>query len=904
MLIIDVLPHDFPKRKLIIKGFEDYSIEEFLYHFDQLSKNGGNINFAYQQAIDYIKENFNPANPSQANISKTQTHSMPTEIEIKLKQIPIDELKLYYPKKTLDGVIPKLSSLGFNTIADLYQKPICLKRKNDIKLGNDIKKIVVENYDIIIKNWDEASQIIELPSKKSNNPIEDALIELSQIAQNRLNQLRRWDDIKETTCTRMHLAFVEKNSLDEIAKKIGRSKESVRQTIMDDILKPFLSGNLLFNNIKLKQDIIEKLNQLKSDYIFKEDYLATNLIGEDISENVSKVLGIDFIDIIEGVKFTIPIDTKITYNKVLSITLNELRDAIEFKNASTIFEKVINHEELSHLDFDSQFINNILLCEKIVRLKDDKVQIHEHLLSTNEQRIARIIYDINIPVTREKVLEIYKSKYGINITTGFSILDKYGIKNTKSNLWEYVGDAIENIAKLEPIEQRVAEYAKNIKCFHFNDLIKWLTEQNYIISTESTIRTYITNVCTPSNNDNNLFCHKDFTGEFPQYKWREIPRDGLSNWILTQLNTMYIDSNSESLKMSDIIKYIEDKSTNTEYNHRIRERIKFVINAYSGEDFPFLIRDEYVLKNLLVHQNTNFDIIGFRGRNLPYYSQIRALASNALKHTEDGRLKLVDFIKMVNDSGFDKTLNRKTIINAIESTRLPNCNVILKTYDNIKYLENIQPISNDEVSTEPNYIVAPSNEDINIIKVVENNQLTERSNIIYRQPIDWDKLTHALNLELSYYNNWFQNECDHDVSYGVDLFISYIKQSNNNNLNHTLPRNLFEYWYAHIDNYDRSTYLSNISIFYEALLTDIQRRKGYDVPKSGLYEISMNFPYLRNAYTLDFREAKGFAKIFKNLSYQRNKYAHGNAVELSARGIAQSIADFIALYVFTIVKYA
>ena len=87
-------------------------------------------------------------------------------------------------------------------------------------------------------------------------------------------------------------------------------------------------------------------------------------------------------------------------------------------------------------------------------------------------------------------------------------------------------------------------------------------------------------------------------------------------------------------------------------------------------------------------------------------------------------------------------------------------------------------------------------------------------------------------------------------------------------------------------------------------MSDILLRKGHNFVKNGLGEIATYFPYFKNALSIDIRDAKGFSRIFKTLLYQRNKYAHGNAVELSSRGIAQYIADFIALYVFTLLKYA
>ena len=897
MQITEFLPFDFPNRSLVLKGFENYSVEEYLDHFKSLVDKGVKVNMAYQRTIDYIIANW-PLCLSKA-IDKPLD-----EVEVKLREIPVGELKQYYEKKPLDGIIPKLENLGVCTLADLYRKPLPLGRKKDIELGGALKKIVQENYEVLVRDWEEVSQVIELPTKSSNNVITDALIELTQRVIKRQNQLRHWEGIDEKWNKVLYLTFIEGLNVREIANRMGyKHSESPRKILMNDILKPLFAGETLFENIKLRNDLIEKLSLVKSKYIFQQESSVVEFLRSEIRDEVAKVIGIDFVNVTDDIRFVIPIDSKRVYDKVVSVVLDRLRNEIGCKDSQVLFEQIIKSNELLEVDYDQQFIRNLLSCKSIVDITDKGVQIHECLLATNEQRIARIIYDVKQPITRENTLEIYKAKYGIDITTGLHTLGKFNIKNTHSIFWEYVEGGQEQFVKLEPLETRVVEFATARKIFLFDELLDWLSGQSYTIPSKATIRTYITNVCVPSNKNGNLFCHKDFVQEYSQYSWRETNRDGLTNWVLNQLNEMFNQQGKDLIKIIDAVDYIEDASLTSEYNSRIRQRAKAIIMKYSGEKWPFLIEDDCIKKNNAIYQETDFDIIGFKGENVPYYSQIRALASNFLKHTEDGRFALAEFIKVVNDSGFDKEISRKTIISAINSTRFPDCNVRLRSYENTVYLENIHPVI-DTVSSEPSYKVVASSLNVDGSEVIESNQLTERSNVTYRQAIDWDKFVAAINLELQFYNNWLEEECNCSISDGIKMFISYIKQSTNSNLNQTLPRNLYEYWYAHIDNYDRCTYLTNISIFYEAILTEILNRRGLCISKKGLVDLAKYFPYLENANNIEYRDSRGFARIFKNLHYQRNKYAHGNAVELSARGIAQSIADFLALYVFTIVKYA
>ncbi len=870
MLITDFLPLDFPRRNLIVKGFERYSVEEFLSHFESITENGGRINTAYQNAIDYIKKRISTETSSE-NVDSNEHLS---EIEMKLNKIPIKELKLYYRKKSLDGIIPKLSSIGIKTLADLYRKPVSLSRKNDIELGRTLKEFVSENYNILINDWEESSQIIELPTHPSDNLINDALSEMTRRTLDRQNQLRQWKGIDDRRNILMQLAFIEGLSIRGIANELQFSSfERPRQILMDDILKPFLAGNILFENLKLRNDIVERLSLIKSQYLFKEESHAIDFLGGIISEEVAKVIGIDFVNITDNVRFIIPIDTKRIYNDVVKVVFSELRNAIEFKSPDKLAKRILSSKNLPKKDFESQFVYNLLSCKAIVNINEDGVQIHEALLGSNEQRLSRIIYEINTPITREKVLEIYKTKYGTEISTGFNVLEKYGIKNTKSNLWEYLGDSINEISKLAPIEEKVAEYASTHKCFLFNDLISWLYNQGYIISTKASIRTYVTNVCTPSNHDKDLFCHKDFTDEFPQHSWRETHRDGMSNWILNELNNIFNETNAESLNMAETINIIEKASINTEYNYRIRQRAKAVITTYSGENNPFIIDNDYIYKNSIVYPTTNFEIIGLKGKNMPYFSQIRALASNALKHTNEGKLPLVDFIKMVNESGFDKKLTRRTIISAIETTRLPKCNITLKSHNNIIYLEYIQPPT--------------------------------PQNISYSKPINWEQLSQALKVALNSYDNMLKEECGRNISYGVDLFISHLKQSTNSILNDRLPRIISEYWDCHVDEYDKLTCLSKIAIIYQTLLVDILNSKGYNMAQNSFDGITQFFAFFNDAAAvINIHKTNGFARIFKNISFLRHSYTHGQALNITSSEISQYITDSLALYVFTITKHA
>ena len=125
----------------------------------------------------------------------------------------------------------------------------------------------------------------------------------------------------------------------------------------------------------------------------------------------------------------------------------------------------------------------------------------------------------------------------------------------------------------------------------------------------------------------------------------------------------------------------------------------------------------------------------------------------------------------------------------------------------------------------------------------------------------------------------------------------------NNNLNKKLPQNLYEYWFASTDSYDRSTYLTNLALFFEALLAEIYyQQHGIKLRKKGLSDWAEEFDGLPQKL-LYSRDNKGFDRIASDLHYVRNKIAHGDDVELSSWETAKTITDYVALYVYVIASY-
>ena len=168
--------------------------------------------------------------------------------------------------------------------------------------------------------------------------------------------------------------------------------------------------------------------------------------------------------------------------------------------------------------------------------------------------------------------------------------------------------------------------------------------------------------------------------------------------------------------------------------------------------------------------------------------------------------------------------------------------------------------------------------------------------------IDWDKMLSRMKRELEFYirPSWFGISFDLDKA--LHDFKMLMTTSHNKNLSTTIPHDLYAYWFCATDEHDRNRYFSDLARCYEALLREIYNSV-YTIPMkkvNGLNELSMlYFPKIYEALNSP-ETSYGFRRILRDLNYKRNRLAHGDYVELSSVLEAQTITNYIALYVFTI----
>lgn len=171
--------------------------------------------------------------------------------------------------------------------------------------------------------------------------------------------------------------------------------------------------------------------------------------------------------------------------------------------------------------------------------------------------------------------------------------------------------------------------------------------------------------------------------------------------------------------------------------------------------------------------------------------------------------------------------------------------------------------------------------------------------------MDWGTLKDVLKSELSFYQNWMAYE-GIDYNEAIEKFVQFIKGAGNVNLNKYIPHNLCRYWLSHTDKFDRSSYVNLLAAGFEGLLAEISlKNNGYRKSKNGLIDwLKDEYNHFLPLTTTHRDDAQGFDRIFIELKCCRNKFCHGGFAEMNSAYTNRSISNFVALYVYTVAKYA
>lgn len=881
-----------------LRDVADMEVSEYIAWFKEREAKNVKINKPYWDLYEKIKQNMPMIMAAQKAVPAIQPAKDPKQMM--LEQVPTEELKYYFSE--YNNIVDRLSAEGIKNLGQLYGLPLydISKIPNIGSAALDkiqtMKDTLVQDAQAIVNSWKEFQTIYELPSNYDRNlglsrNLKNALLEFAQIIEKNKNNKRyiansqQWKSFS-LLATILRKYYDEGKSDNQIAEEEGYTSQHINN-VRHDCVIDILSGGVFFKNYKLNQNILDLIASLKAECLFSTLDKFVSYSGSSDTDLLTD-LKCDIIQI-KDTTFLIPKDTKGIYEKVGKVIIKTLVENPLPTDKDVIYELIVNNDELSGINFDSIFVENVLACEELVDVfNNNLIQIKNQYLTYAGQRYARIIYEAGAKITTEEVRKRYEDIYKTVPSSGPNTAGVYGISCEGKKYWYYGEPKV-------PIQQKVTEFAENRKIFYYDDIEEEIINEGYTIP--QAFRVYITNVCAVDNKDKDHFCHKDYVDDYPHYSWRSPSRYGQINWILNEIKNILKERGS--IMIDVLVAEIEERSKSTEYRDATKWT-KYIATNYSGDDMPFNLFDGKISKNEPIFSETDFDIIALRGGKYAYYKQIRSIAANEVKKDESGRKSLMDIVSIVNEIT-DEQLNRNTILRAIkdEQHRFEPIDVEVINENGILYVQ----WTKKDIIPEPVYVVKPIDDKSDKEEILEVKEAEQRPAIRYRQSVNWQKLNLAMKRELSFYSSWMAYDSI-NINDAIDIFTDFLSDANNTNLSQRLPMDLYEYWFASTDSFDRSRYLNDLLIFFEAALKEIYiQQEDKEPPRTkGLADMALLFSGLPDML-LYSKDSKGFRRIAHDLSAKRNIVAHGDTLKLSSLETAKLITDYVALYVYIVAKY-
>ena len=881
-----------------LRDVADMEVSEYIAWFKEREAKNVRINKPYWDLYEKIKQNMPMIMAAQKAVPAIQPAKDPKQMM--LEQVPIEELKYYFPE--YNNIVDRLNAEGIKNLGQLYGLPLYdISKIPNIGLAaldkiQTMKDALVQDAQAIVNSWKEFQTIYELPSNYDRNlglsrNLKNALLEYAQIIEKNkknkryISNSQQWKSFSLLAST-LRKYYDEGKSDNQIAEEEGYTSQHINK-VRHDCVIDILSGGVFFKNYKLNQNLLDLIASLKEECLFSTLNKFVSYSGSSDTDLLTD-LKCDIIQI-KDTTFLIPKDTKGIYKAVGQVIIKTLVENPLPTDKDVIYELIVSNDELSDVNYDSIFVENVLACDELIDVfNNNLIQIKNQYLTYAGQRYARIIYEAGTKITTEDVRKRYEDIYKTDPSTGPNAAGIYGISCEGKKYWYYGEPKV-------PVQQKVTEFAEARKAFRYDDIEQEIINEGYTIP--QAFRVYITNVCAVDNKDRDHFCHKDYVDDYPQYSWRSPSRYGQINWILNEIKNILKERGS--IMIDVLVAEIEERSKSTEYRDATKWT-KYIATNYSGDDMPFNLFDGKISKNEPIFSETDFDTIALRGGKYAYYKQIRSIAANEVKKDESGKKSLMDIVSIVNEIT-DEPLNRNTILRAIkdEQHRFEPIDVEVINENGILYVQ----WTKRDIVPEPVYVVKLVDDKSDKEEILEVQETEQRPAIRYRQSINWQELNLAMKRELSFYNSWMAYDSI-NINDAIDIFTDFLSDANNNNLSQRLPMDLYEYWFASTDSFDRSRYLNDLLIFFEAALKEIYiQLENKEPPRTkGLADMALLFSGLPDML-LYSKDSKGFRRIAHDLSVKRNIVAHGDTLKLSSLETAKLITDYVALYVYIVAKY-
>ena len=547
-------------------------------------------------------------------------------------------------------------------------------------------------------------------------------------------------------------------------------------------------------------------------------------------------------------------------------------------------------------DFDQEIVEALLQqhtwVESAVVDGKDCYQLNYELLN-DYQKLGRIIYEKK-RITIDEIKEELERRGSNRASAIIKSLRMTSIKYSwvclagQNGVYEYNPDGQDRML----INEAIRMFAEEKVCFTWKDIYEFLSEAGYEKLVESSIRTYVTSICTPSKSNANLFCLQSRVDDYPHIGWKSKKQQGLCNWLLP-IVIQYLKTKGGKSDRKTVLDVLLAKNSQ---GFKLKNDITTYLYPYAKDGNGYFSINAGVISLTPRAWNLTQDEIekvGLRNRTPEYYMTTVSCIKSILQQTENGeslmsiiRDKCRELVSTLTDAAFYKIVD-KYLPEQISKYERDGKIFLRLVTEKIDYAPAYEV---DAVSSVRE--AAP--------KLVPSNAAREESVPGNRNPYSWDLIRRKMVSELAFYAR--QWDLDVTLEQSVDKFIAFMQsQKDSARLSVFVPQAMYEFWYCKNDNLDYYRYMMEIAISYEQVLAAICKENGLAVYANGLKDITDSIPEMRD--WLYCSPLDGFKRIFGKLKYTRNLLAHGKDVDDTLFLLIQRTIEFIALYIYTVARF-
>ncbi|MBP3844649.1 MAG: hypothetical protein J6E48_05900 [Prevotella sp.] len=716
----------------------------------------------------------------------------------------------------------------------------------------------------------------------------------------------------------LRMFFYEHLPYEEICNHISCTKEHVR----NNLIGKFIFGEQYVEDISLSEDFKKGVKELVSPLLYQVCDIAFEDNDIDTPEKAKFAAALSGYKLLDDVKewgkmMILTRDSYIAITRQHLISLKKaICEAIVPISLSALCDetKADFIKKHSPCDFNRQIIEQFVKSNPWIETDDEgRYYIKTAYLDSVYQRQGRIIYESGGLIHHNEVRAQYRSLYGEDYNTpGIQNSLSKRIQNDffpygRTGLWYYSEDGV----TLKPVNKVVAKFVDDNISFYWKDLVGVVGQlcrlnRNYSVRR---IRVEITNLCYVDSNDANHFVKKGEESNYSNFTWLK-GKQNRTNWAVNHTIEILNDAPNKEMKWEEFANIFKQDLQETGRPLKVLEDVKYKHSGTTDDRRIFIRENDTIKINEDVVQNDyngDLSLYGLYRKNPEFYNVIFSLAVTELRKRESHKMPLIDFINFAlerikgdgeSEGIIDATFIRKRFeINSELPKGLSRINENGSVYIKLNIDETVED-TKDDIQYE--IVSAPSTEkELAPQLVVSQNN---REAVSYTSIFNWEDVKTALQKDLTFYNRpeWYEGITSDRV---LNKFETVLAGSDNYNLNHIVPQIIYEFHYARTDRYDLNQYMLNLPIAFEALLREIYESAHRPIRVNGIYELCKE-GFNDYAAAITSRDKRGFGRILNDLVHKRNLLLHGANLELSIVTLVQNIVEYIALFVYTVDKYA